>query len=67
MTFNRCVLLFGGAMTLLSVLLKTHVSPCFDWFPVFISANLIQSSVTGCCPAASAFCALGIKKGYAFE
>lgn len=67
MTLDRSVLLFAGAMTLLSVLLTTYVSANFVWFTVFIGANLIQSSLTGFCPAAVFFRALGVKKGYAFE
>jgi hypothetical protein len=67
MTIDRFVLLFAGAMTLLSVVLTTYVSPYFVWFTVFIGANLIQSSLTGFCPAAWAFKAMGAQKGCAFE
>ncbi len=67
MTLDRSVLLFAGAMTLLSVVLTTYISPYFVWFTVFIGANLIQSSLTGVCPAAWAFKAFGIPKGYAFK
>lgn len=67
MTLDRSVLLFAGAMTLLSVVLTTYISPYFVWFTVFIGANLIQSSLTGFCPAAWAFKAFGIPKGYAFK
>jgi hypothetical protein len=67
MTLDRSVLLFAGCMTLLSVVLTAFVSTYFIWLTVFIGANLIQSSFTGFCPAASAFRAFGIKKGCAFE
>jgi hypothetical protein len=67
MTLDRSVLLFAGIMVLLSVVLTTYVSSYFVWFSVFIGANLIQSSLTGFCPAASALRAFGIKKGCAFE
>jgi hypothetical protein len=67
MSIDRSVLLFAGAMVLLSVALTVWVSPLFMWFTVFIGANLIQSSFTGFCPAASVFKALGAKKGCAFE
>ena len=67
MTLDRAVMLFAGCMVLLSVLLTTFVSPLFIWFTVFIGVNLIQSSVTGFCPAAMAFRALGVRKGCAFE
>ncbi len=67
MSLDRSVLLFAGVMTLLSVMLTTLISPYFVWFTVFIGANLIQSSFTGFCPAASVFRAFGVKKGCAFE
>ena len=67
MTLDRSVMMFAGAMVLLSVVLTVWVSPDFVWFPVFLGANLIQSSITGFCPAASVFRMLGIQKGCAFE
>ena len=67
MTLDRSVMMFAGAMVLLSVALTTWVSPLFIWFTVFIGLNLIQSSVTGFCPAASVFRMFGVKKGCAFE
>lgn len=67
MTLDRSVMLFAGAMVLLSVVLTTFVSPLFIWFTVFIGVNLIQSSITGFCPAASVFRKLGIKAGCAFN
>lgn len=67
MTLDRSVMMFAGAMVLLSVVLTTWVSPLFVWFTVFIGGNLIQSSITGWCPAASVFKKFGIKGGCAFE
>lgn len=67
MTLDRSVMMFAGAMVLLSVVLTVWVSPYFVWFTVFIGANLIQSSITGFCPAASVFRMMGIQKGCAFE
>lgn len=67
MTLDRSVMLFAGCMVLLSVLLTTFVSPLFIWFTVFIGLNLIQSSMTGFCPAAKVFKALGVKSGCAFD
>ena len=66
MTLDRSVLAFAGAMTLLSVVLTLFVSPHFVWFTAFIGANLLQSSLTGFCPAASVFRKFGIKPGCAF-
>jgi hypothetical protein len=66
MSLDRSVLAFAGAMVLLSVALTAWVSPLFVWFTVFIGLNLIQSAVTGFCPAASIFKRFGIKPGCAF-
>ena len=54
-------------MVLLSVALTQWVSPHFVWFTLFIGANLIQSALTGWCPAATVFKALGVKSGCAFR
>ncbi|MFZ5749863.1 MAG: YgaP family membrane protein [Pseudomonadota bacterium] len=67
MTLDRAVMFFAGVMVLLSVALTLWVSPYFVWFTVFIGANLIQSSITGFCPAASIFRKLGLKTGCAFN
>ena len=66
MTLDRSVMLFAGAMVLLSVALTAFVSPLFIWFTVFIGLNLMQSALTGFCPAAMLFRKLGIKAGCAF-
>ena len=67
MNLDRSVLLFAGVMILLSVALTLWVSPLFYWFTLFIGANLIQSSITGFCPAATIFGKLGFKTGCAFK
>lgn len=67
MTLDRAVLRFAGLMVLLSVLLTWLVSPYFLLFTTFIGLNLIQSSFTGFCPAASIFRLLGVRTGCAFE
>ncbi len=66
MTLDRAVMMFAGIMVLLSVVLTAFVSPLFVWFTVFIGLNLIQSSVTGFCPAAVVFKKLGFQTGCAF-
>ncbi|TMV08924.1 DUF2892 domain-containing protein [Ruegeria sediminis] len=66
MSLDRAVMMFAGFMVLLSVLLTIFVSPLWMWFTVFIGVNLIQSSVTGFCPAAIVFKKLGFKSGTAF-
>lgn len=66
MSLDRVVMMFAGFMVLLSVILTAFVSPLFVWFTVFIGVNMIQSSITGFCPAAAFFKKLGIKRGTAF-
>ena len=53
-------------MVLLSVLLTLWVSPWFVLLTVFVGLNLIQSAITGFCPAAMVFRRLGVKSGPAF-
>ncbi|MCB1333558.1 MAG: DUF2892 domain-containing protein [Roseivivax sp.] len=67
MTLDRAVMAFAGVMVLLSVALTLWVSPYWMWFTVFIGVNLIQSSFTGFCPAATIFSKLGFKTGCAFQ
>ena len=67
MTLDRSIFLFAGVMVLLSVVLTLWVSPHFVWLTVFIGLNLMQSAITGFCPAASVFRKLGIKAGCAFN
>jgi hypothetical protein len=67
MTLDRSIFLFAGVMVLVSVLLTAFVSPLFVWFTVFIGVNLIQSSISGFCPAATVFRLFGIKAGCAFK
>ncbi|PLL14000.1 DUF2892 domain-containing protein [Tabrizicola sp. TH137] len=66
MTLDRAVMAFAGVMVLLSVVLTQFVSPYFLWFTVFIGANLIQSSITGICPAAAVMKRMGLRPGCAF-
>ena len=61
MTVNNAVTAFAGFMVLLSVLLTVYVSPHFVWLTVFVGANLLQSSFTGVCPAATVFRKIGCK------
>lgn len=67
MSIDRAVLFFAGAMVLTSVLLTWAVSSYFLWLTVFIGVNLMQSALTGFCPAAKVFAAMGLKAGCAFE
>ncbi len=72
MTVGRAVVLMGGFFILLS-LAGAHFSGQIDfttsyylWFTAFVGANLFQSAITGFCPAAMIFKALGLKPGGAF-
>jgi hypothetical protein len=67
MTLDRAVMFFAGVMILVSLALTLWVSPYFLWFTAFIGVNLMQSAVTGWCPAALIFKALGVKGGCAFN
>lgn len=67
MTLDRAVMFFAGVMIFVSLALTLWVSPYFVWFTAFIGANLMQASVTGWCPAATIFKALGVKGGCAFN
>ena len=67
MTIDRAVLCFAGFMVLLSVLLTWLVSPWWLLLTVLVGANMMQASITGFCPAAMFFRALGAKPGCAFE
>ena len=67
MTIDRSVLAFAGFMVLVSLLLAHLFSPYWLWLTAFVGANLIQSSMTGFCPAAIVFKRLGVKTGCAFN
>ena len=66
MTTDRAVLCFAGFTTLLSALLIWLVSPWWLLLTVVVGANMIQASITGFCPAAMLFKALGSRPGVAF-
>ena len=61
------VLLLAGTMTLLSALLVALVSPWWLLLTAFVGLNLLQSSITGFCPAAVIFRRLGVSSGCAFR
>ncbi|WP_349367374.1 DUF2892 domain-containing protein [Salinarimonas sp.] len=66
MTLDRLVLGFAGFMVLVSLVLTLTVSVHFVWLTAFVGVNLIQSSITGFCPAAALFRRLGVRPGTAF-
>ncbi len=66
MNIDRAVLAFAGAMVLLSAVLTWLFSPYWLLLTAFVGANMLQSAVTGFCPAAIIFRKLGCKPGCAF-
>lgn len=67
MNLDRAIFAFAGVMVLLSVALTYFFSPWWLLLTVFIGLNLLQSSITGFCPAAMLFSRLGFKPGCAFK
>ncbi|ASA57477.1 YgaP family membrane protein [Vibrio gazogenes] len=61
MTIENGVRVIAGSMILLSVILTYFVHPYFVWLTVFIGLNLIQSALTGICPAVFILKKLGLK------
>ena len=67
MNVDRAVLTFAGIVVLISAGLAYFVSPWWLLLAVFAGLNMLQASVTGFCPAAMVFKALGCKSGEAFH
>ena len=67
MNLDRAIFAFAGVMILLSVALVYFVSPWWLLLTAFVGLNLLQSSVTGFCPAAMVFRKLGLPGGCAFK
>ena len=67
MTLDRAVLAFAGFVVLAGLALGWFVSPWFLLLSAFAGANMIQAALTGFCPAAMIFKALGIPAGCAFK
>lgn len=63
MSLDRAVMMFAGVMILISIALTQFVSPMWWLFTAFIGLNLLQSSVTGFCPAAMILRKLGVGRG----
>ncbi len=67
MNLDRAVMGFAGALVAASVTLAYFVSPHWLWLTLFVGLNLFQASLTGFCPAAMFFKALGVQQGGAFK
>ena len=67
MNIDRAVLVFAGCVNLVAVALTYYVSPHWLLLAAFVGLNMLQASVTGICPSAMVFKALGLRKGEAFR
>ena len=67
MNLDRAIFAFAGVMIQLSVALVYFVSPWWLLLTAFVGLNLLQSSITGFCPAAVVFRKLGLSSGCAFK
>jgi len=67
MSIDRAVMFFAGALTLLGVVLGWQVNSYWYLLSAFVGVNLMQASITGFCPAAMIFKALGLRSGCAFQ
>lgn len=67
LNLDRAVLALAGTIVLISALLAATVSTWWLLLTAFVGLNLLQSSVTGFCPAALIFRRLGVGSGCAFR
>ena len=67
MNIDRALFAFAGTMILASLALAHFVSPLWLWLTAFVGLNLLQSSVTGFCPAAIVLRKFGLAPGCAFN
>lgn len=67
MNLDRAVLGFAGTIVLVSAILSVTLSPWWIALTLFAGANMVQASVTGFCPAAMVFKALGVRAGCVFR
>ena len=67
MNLDRAVFALAGTMTLVSALLAALISPWWLLLTAFVGANLLQSAITGVCPAAAILRRFGVTSGCAFR
>lgn len=67
LNIDRAVLAMAGTIILVSILLVALVSSWWLLLTAFVGLNLLQSSITGFCPAALVFQRLGLSSGCAFR
>ena len=63
MKMENAVRIMAGCMVLLSLALAHWVNPNWLWLTVFVGVNLIQSALTGFCPAELILGKLGVGQG----
>ncbi|HLS28273.1 MAG TPA: DUF2892 domain-containing protein [Opitutales bacterium] len=62
MKIENAIRFLAGTMVLISVTLAWFVSPGWILLAAFVGANLVQSSFTGICPAATIMRKLGVDR-----
>ncbi len=67
MNLDRAVFALAGTMTLISALLAALISPWWLLLTGFVGLNLLQSAITGYCPAATILHRFGVASGCAFR
>lgn len=67
MTLDRAVMAFAGCVVLIGVVLSLTVHPWWIALAAFAGLNMLQASLTGFCPVARLFKALGVLPGTAFR
>ena len=67
MSIDRIVMMFAGAVILISLALSQLHHVYWLFLTAFVGANLLQASFTGFCPLAKILKALGSKPGQAFS
>jgi hypothetical protein len=67
MSIDRIVMMFAGAMILVSLVLSQMHHQYWLFFTAFVGANLFQAAFTGFCPLAKILKAFGSKPGQAFS
>jgi DUF2892 family protein len=66
MNIDKIIFAFAGSLILFSVALAWLQTPYWLILTAFVGANLLQSSLTGFCPAALILKKVGVRSGKAF-
>ncbi len=67
MNLDRAVMAFAGCVVLISLALGYYAHPYWHFLTAFAGLNMLQASMTGFCPAALVFKALGVREGHVFK